>query len=101
MAGDDPEAEAIINQLKRVQDAIGEWHDWITLGITALKILPTESSPLISAIRTNTRSKFLNALRIADEAKRNLLTAGPARTASRSKRPAANERETASAAATA
>jgi CHAD domain-containing protein len=104
MAGDDPEAESIINQLKRVQDAIGEWHDWVALGITALKILPTESSPLISAIRANTRSKFLNALRIADEAKRNLLTAGgagPARTASRSKRPAANEREAASAAATA
>ena len=73
MAGEDPEAERIIKQLKKVQDAVGEWHDWVTLSATAVKVLGRDSSPLISAIRTNSRSKFLNAVRIADETKRNLL----------------------------
>jgi len=97
MAGDDPHAERIINRLKRVQDAVGEWHDWVTLEATAVKVLATESSPLISAVRTRTRSKFLNALRIANEAKRNLLASRDADSPknAQAKRPKAEEPEVA------
>jgi CHAD domain-containing protein len=104
MAGRDVEAERIVKRLKRVQDAIGEWHDWVTLSATAVKVLGKDSSPLISAIRTNSRSKFLNAVRIADETKRTLLAkqdAGTARKPPQARPPAKAEGSTAETAATA
>ena len=103
MAGEDAEAAQIIAQLRRVQDAIGDWHDWVTLTASAEKVLGTQSSPLLSAVRTNKRSKFLHALRIADEAKRNLLRlrdAGSSRKPPTSK-PVSSEQELAQTAATA
>jgi len=98
MADEDPKAERIIKRLKRVQDSVGEWHDWVTLEATAVKVLGRDSSPLISAIRTRTRSKFLNALRIAHDVKQSLLAspdAGATTRTSKSKQPAGEQLEVA------
>ena len=74
MAGDDPEAKRIVSQIKRMQDAIGDWHDWLTLTQTAQKLFaePVDSA-LLAALRNVTRAKFMEATRHASDLKRNLL----------------------------
>ncbi len=74
MAGETPGGIAVIAELKRIQDAVGEWHDWLTLADTAEGLLPRPGqSPLIAALRASTRSRYLEALRTTADAKRNLL----------------------------
>jgi CHAD domain-containing protein len=74
MAGEGPRVAAVIEPLKRIQDAIGVWHDWLTLAATAESVLtPSGQAPLLSALRTSTRSKYLEALRITADDKRVLL----------------------------
>lgn len=74
MAGERPKVAAVIEQLKRIQDAIGAWHDWLTLTATAESVLArAEQVPLLAALRANTRSQYLEALRITADAKRVLL----------------------------
>ncbi len=73
MAGKTPAATAAIEQFTRIQDAAGEWHDWLTLTGTAEDKLGRSSSPLVSALRAITRSKFLEAVRVTTDAERNLL----------------------------
>jgi len=74
MAGEGPRVAAVIEPLKRIQDAIGVWHDWLTLAATAESVLtPSGQAPLLSALRASTRSKYLEALRITADAKRALL----------------------------
>jgi len=74
MAGEGPSVAALIEPLKRIQDAIGAWHDWVTLIATAESVLkPSGQVPLLSALRASTRSKYLEAMRITADAKRELL----------------------------
>jgi CHAD domain-containing protein len=70
--GDTARSEPVIAALKRIQDSVGEWHDWVALTATAEQVLDT-NSPLLSALRTQRRSKFLSALRTTEEAKQRLL----------------------------
>jgi CHAD domain-containing protein len=72
MAGEIPQARSIVATLKRVQDAIGEWHDWGELTLNADKVLRPES-PLISVLRANTRFRQLEAIRIANRSRQQLL----------------------------
>ncbi len=72
-AGKSLEARSAVDQLKRIQDAIGDWHDWLTLTRTAAKVLKAPvKSPLLTIVRTRTRARFLRALRITAEAKQDL-----------------------------
>jgi CHAD domain-containing protein len=72
MAG--PRAADVVGQLKRIQDSVGAWHDWLTLAATAKSVLsPAAQAPLVSALRAATRSRYLEALRITAEAKQALL----------------------------
>ena len=74
MAGEGPRVAAVIEQLKRIQDSVGTWHDWMTLTATAEKVLSrSREVPLLSALRAGTRSKYLEALRSTAEAKQALL----------------------------
>ncbi len=74
MAGEGPRVAAVIEPLKRIQDAIGVWHDWLTLAATAESVLsPSGQAPLLSALRASTRSQYLEALRITADAQRALL----------------------------
>ena len=74
MAGEGPRVAAVIEPLKRIQDAIGVWHDWLTLAATAEGVLTSSGqAPLLSALRASARSKYLEALRITADAQRVLL----------------------------
>lgn len=76
MSGETPEAERGVSALKSIQDAIGEWHDWLTLTEIANEVLPNGTSPLMAALRTQTKSKFNAAIRVTAEAKERLLALG-------------------------
>jgi CHAD domain-containing protein len=56
------EAAQLIAQLKRLQDAIGNWHDWLTLTNTAAGQLgDVHQSPLVAALHNVTGGKFRTA----------------------------------------
>ena len=60
---DDPHARSLVEQLKRMQDVIGDWHDWLKLTQKAEKLLDeVPSSPLVAALRNVTRAKFRQAV---------------------------------------
>jgi CHAD domain-containing protein len=70
LGGEDPNAQHIVTELKRMQDAIGEWHDWLTLCDTTQKLW-TDGRPsaLISALSNITRAKYRDALQVVSQTK--------------------------------
>jgi CHAD domain-containing protein len=57
------EAAQFIAQVKRLQDAVGNWHDWLTLTQTAAKRLgDVDQSSLVAALHNVTGSKFRQAV---------------------------------------
>lgn len=69
-------AQPIIADLKRIQDAIGDWRDWELLIESAEKALGDPAhSGLIAALRAQARSRMLHALRVRAEATERLLEA--------------------------
>ena len=73
LEGPTPAAKKALRQFKRIQDATGEWHDWVNLANSAEQVATNEHSPLLSAIRAMRQAKFNEALRIAGEARIELL----------------------------
>lgn len=58
-----PEAAQFIEQVKRLQDAVGNWHDWLTLTQSASKRLgEVNQSSLVAALHNITGSKFRHAV---------------------------------------
>jgi CHAD domain-containing protein len=91
IAGKHQPAARIAQQLKRIQDAIGEWHDWLTLTETADKVVGRAENALMSALRSMTHGKFLEARGITQEASRELQREYRAMQADDRKRRAATE----------
>ena len=59
IAGKDPEAEAVSKNLEKMQDVVGDWHDWLTLTERAEEIFGgVKDSALVAAMRNLTRAKF-------------------------------------------
>jgi CHAD domain-containing protein len=57
------QAAQFVAQLKRLQDAVGNWHDWLTLTSTAAKQLgDVNQSTLVAALHNVTRGKFRQAV---------------------------------------
>lgn len=57
-----PEADSFIAELKRAQDAVGNWHDWFTLMQTAAKRLgDVRESSLVAVLHNVTGAKFRKA----------------------------------------
>lgn len=57
------EAAQFIAQVKRLQDAVGNWHDWLTLTNTAAGQLgDVNQSSLVAALHNVTRAKFRQAV---------------------------------------
>jgi CHAD domain-containing protein len=54
-------AQPLIDGLKRVHDAIGEWHDWVMLGDAARDHFPARS-PIVVEIKRTAASLFVRAL---------------------------------------
>ena len=58
-----PQSVEFIAQLKRAQDALGDWHDWLILTQTAAKNLgEVRESSLVAALHNVTGAKFRNAV---------------------------------------
>jgi len=57
------EAGQFLAQMKTLQDAVGNWHDWLTLTKTAgKKIGDADHSPLVAALLRVTGGKFRHAV---------------------------------------
>src|SRR6185437_3731010 len=62
LAGDSPAAKAFVNELKRAQDAAGEWHDALKLKERAEKRFGSVSeSALVSVLQNISRARFRSA----------------------------------------
>jgi CHAD domain-containing protein len=78
LGGDDPQAQRVVAALKRMQDAIGDWHDWLTLREKTQE-LATDGRPsaMIAALTNITRAKYRDALQVVAEVKAELLQTTP------------------------
>jgi CHAD domain-containing protein len=90
------EAEHFIAAIKRVQDALGDWHDWWTLTQTALRRLgEVHESSLVAELRNLTGAKFRHAVAVLAHSRVNLAAAPepraqpPARSTAKAARPVA------------
>ena len=67
-ASDDPARQRVVDQLKHMQDVIGDWHDWLKLSQKAEKILGgVRDSPLVAMLRNVTQAKFRQSLEAVRE----------------------------------
>jgi CHAD domain-containing protein len=68
LEGDDPEARRVVQQLKRVQDVIGDWHDWLKLTEKAERLLgDVRQSALVAMLRNVTQAKFRQSVQVVTE----------------------------------
>lgn len=89
LTDNDSQARAVVQQLKRMQDALGDWHDWLKLtqrAENALKSAP--ESPLVAALRNLTHAKFRVAVTALAEARSALAGMPATQAASTRKGPA-------------
>lgn len=75
-AGEDACSRRIALQLKRLQDAIGLWHDWLALADEA-RAAVEPSSPLLRRLETLRDRHYRVALRTAQQMRLRLLAADP------------------------
>jgi CHAD domain-containing protein len=60
-----PEAEQFVAAIKRIQDALGDWHDWLTLTQTASDHLgEVRESSLVAELHNVTGAKFRHAVAV-------------------------------------
>lgn len=66
--GDDPQARQVIERLKRMQDVIGDWHDWLKLTEKAERLLgDVRQSALVAMLRNLTQAKFRQSVQVVTE----------------------------------
>jgi CHAD domain-containing protein len=67
-SGPSTEATQFIAGLKRIQDALGDWHDWLTLTRTASERLgEVRESPLVAELHNVTGAKFRHAVTVLSQ----------------------------------
>ncbi len=71
--GEDREAKAIAKAINRVQDAIGDWHDFLILEDEAKQALGKNGAELREAIGRETARLLSSALRTTDTVRRRLV----------------------------
>jgi CHAD domain-containing protein len=93
---------SVAKALKRVQDAIGEWHDWVCLGEEAKSALGQDAPELTAAFTREIESHFAAAVKTTQSMRGRLLgewmavkspgKRPPAAVAPGDRRPASNQR---------
>ena len=66
-------ASSVAEALKRIQDSIGEWHDWLCLGEEAQAALGQDAPELTSAFRGEIERHFAAALKTTQSLRGRLL----------------------------
>jgi CHAD domain-containing protein len=93
------EAEQFVAGLKRLQDALGDWHDWLTLTQTATEHLgEVRESSLVAELHNVTGAKFRHAVSLLSPMRASLAVTpalqqaphAPARAKTKPTRPAAS-----------
>jgi len=84
------EAKRVVEQLKRMQDVIGDWHDWLKLTEKAEELLGgVRDSALVAMLRNVTQAKFRQSLDAVAEIRSVLAShSRPARSIQNRKAPA-------------
>jgi CHAD domain-containing protein len=78
LAGKDAEALRLVEQLRHMQDVIGDWHDWLQLAERAEKLFGgVQDSALVAALRNVTRAKFRQAVSTLTETRTALIAKKP------------------------
>ncbi|MGB7599103.1 MAG: CHAD domain-containing protein [Candidatus Sulfotelmatobacter sp.] len=63
-----PASERFIAQIKRIQDALGDWHDWLTLTQTATtQFGDVRESPLVAELHNVTGAKYRRAIAVLSQ----------------------------------
>jgi CHAD domain-containing protein len=74
-----PQGVRVIEQLKRLQDALGDWHDWLQLTDRAEELFGgVQESALVSALRNITRAKFRQGVHVLSDVRASLTAKQPA-----------------------
>ena len=70
------EQKSFIEELKHVQDAVGDWHDWVELSAIAHDLLEQHRGcKLVSKIEDTRNRKFKGALRVTEQMRQRYLPA--------------------------
>jgi CHAD domain-containing protein len=78
LASPTPEGTRLVEQLRRMQDTAGDWHDWAQLAARAEKLFGgVQDSALVAALRNVTRAKFRQAVIALTETRTALATKKP------------------------
>jgi CHAD domain-containing protein len=60
----DPAAQALAKAIKRVQDAIGEWHDWVVVAEEAHEALGKDGASLQTELEARAQHAYERAMRV-------------------------------------
>jgi CHAD domain-containing protein len=73
LADGDSEAKRVVEQLKHMQDVIGDWHDWLKLTQKAEKLFGgVRDSALVAMLRNVTQAKFRQSVDAVAETRASL-----------------------------
>jgi CHAD domain-containing protein len=84
---DDPAAKAIAKAIKRVQDAIGEWHDWVVVAEESHEALGADGGRLQIDLEARAQHAYERALRTTSTMGRRFIGEWRASRTRRSRRP--------------
>lgn len=72
-AEENPELQEVAKALKKLQDEIGDWHDWLMMAEEARRALGDEGSELISLLDRKVASHYSDALLTASKLRGRLM----------------------------
>ena len=73
LANENSEAKRVVEQLKHMQDVIGDWHDWLKLTQKAEKLFGgVRDSALVAMLRNVTQAKFRQSVDAVAETRASL-----------------------------
>lgn len=72
-AGTEGDSSSVAKALKRIQDAIGEWHDWLCLGEELQEALGQDAPELTAAFQGEIEGHFAEALKTTQSIRGRLL----------------------------
>ena len=91
-AGKNPAAQRVVEMLKRMQDVIGDWHDWLKLAERAQELFGgVGDSALVSELKNLTRAKFRQGVDAVVEMRGSIVGQKPVRLAALSRKQPAQQ----------